>query len=70
MPQVWYRLVICLRHRQAHHRPWVALGMTLAWSVVWEYLIEAWHKQPLGLDLMWAPTGGALLGEGRSHCAG
>ncbi len=39
--------------------------MTLAFSFTWEYLIEAWHKQPSGIDLLWTPTGGALLGEGR-----
>jgi hypothetical protein len=54
-----------LRYRETHHSIWVSLGMTLAWSVFWEYLIEAWHKQPSGIDLLWTPMGGALFGEGR-----
>lgn len=54
-----------LRHRQTHHGPWVCLAATAAWSLLWEYVIEAWHKPPSGIDLAWTPTGGALLGEGR-----
>lgn len=54
-----------LRYREAHHPWWAAGLMTLAFTFVWEYLIEAWHKQPSGIDLLWTPTGGALLGEGR-----
>jgi len=54
-----------LRYREAHHPWWVAGLMTLAFTFVWEYLIEGWHKQPSGIDLLWTPTGGALLGEGR-----
>ena len=54
-----------LRHRQARFPAWAALGMTLAWTLVWEYLVEAWHKQPSGIDLIWSPVGGAMLGEGR-----
>jgi len=56
---------IYLRHRQGHHPLWLALTMTLAWTVVWEYFVEAWHKHPSGIDLVWSPTGGMLLGEGR-----
>jgi len=56
---------IYLRHRQAHHSPWVALALVGAWSVVWEYVVEAWHKQPSGIDLLWTPLGGLALGEGR-----
>ena len=56
---------IYLRHRQYRHRWWLALGMTVAWTVAWEYLIEGWHKHPSGIDLLWSPAGGALIGEGR-----
>ena len=56
---------IFLRHRQARHPWWLALGMTLAWTVVWEYAVEGWHKHPSGIDLLWSPVGGGLLGEGR-----
>ena len=52
-----------LRHREAHHPWWSALGMTVLWSFAWEYLVEGWHKQPSGIDLLWTPLGGALLGE-------
>ncbi|MBK8482015.1 MAG: DUF3943 domain-containing protein [Proteobacteria bacterium] len=54
-----------LRHRQYRHAPWVAAAMTVAWSLTWEFLIESWHKQPSGIDLVWTPSAGALLGEGR-----
>ena len=56
-----------LRHRQAWHSPWVALAMTAAWTLTWEYLVEAWHKRPSGIDLIWTPLGGGLLGEGRYY---
>ena len=56
---------IYLRHRQARHGWWLALPMTVAWTFVWEYLVEGWHKHPSGIDLIWSPAGGALLGEGR-----
>lgn len=54
-----------LRHRQCRHAPWVATAMTVAWSVAWEFVIESWHRQPSGIDLLWTPTAGTLLGEGR-----
>jgi hypothetical protein len=54
-----------LRHRQARHPWWLALAMTTAWTVVWEYLVEGWHKHPSGIDLAWSPVGGGLIGEGR-----
>ncbi len=54
-----------LRYRQAHHPWWLALTMTVVWTFVWEYFVEAWHKHPSGIDLLWTPTGGALIGEGR-----
>lgn len=54
-----------LRYREAFFHPALALGMTAAWTFCWEYLIEGWHKQPSGIDLLWTPTGGFLLGEGR-----
>jgi len=54
-----------LRHRQARHPWWLALTMTVAWTVVWEYMVEGWHKHPSGIDLIWSPTGGLLIGEGR-----
>ena len=56
---------IHLRHRQAHHPLWLALAMTVAWTLVWEYGVEGWHKHPSGIDLLWSPLGGGLLGEGR-----
>lgn len=54
-----------LRHRQYRQPPWVAVLMTVAWSVAWEYLVESWHKHPSGIDLAWTPTAGSLLGETR-----
>ena len=54
-----------LRHRQHRHEWWVSLGMTLVWTFAWEYLLESWHKQPSGIDMLWTPVGGALIGEGR-----
>ena len=54
-----------LRHRQGHHPFWLALLMTAAWTVTWEYFIESWHKHPSGIDLLWTPLGGLLIGEGR-----
>jgi len=54
-----------LRYRQYGGYWWQALGMTLLWTLAWEYLVESWHKQPSGIDLAWTPLGGALLGEGR-----
>jgi hypothetical protein len=56
---------IYLRHRQSHHPPWLALTMTTLWTLLWEYVVEAWHKHPSAVDLLWTPAGGALLGEGR-----
>ena len=52
-------------YRRSGHPWWTALGMTVAWTLIWEYLVEAWHKHPSGLDLVWTPVGGALIGEGR-----
>ena len=52
-----------LRYRETHHQPWAALAATAAWTLVWEYGVEAWHKQPSAIDLAWTPAGGALLGE-------
>ena len=54
-----------LRYRQARFPSWAALGMTVAWTLVWEYLVEAWHKQPSGIDIIWTPVAGAMIGEGR-----
>ncbi|MBK6847299.1 MAG: DUF3943 domain-containing protein [Proteobacteria bacterium] len=54
-----------LRYRQYRQPPWVAALLALAWSVTWEYLVENWHKQPSGIDLVWTPVAGSLLGEGR-----
>jgi len=52
-----------LRYRETHHSPWVALGAAAGWTLVWEYGLEAWHKHPSAVDLVWTPAGGALLGE-------
>ena len=54
-----------LRHRETSHGPWVSLAATTAWSLVWEYGVEAWHKPPSGIDLAWTPLAGVLLGEAR-----
>ena len=54
-----------LSHRRAGHSWVVALGMSAAWSSLWEYGIESWYQQPSGIDLLWTPLGGALIGEGR-----
>lgn len=56
---------IYLRHRQARFSLATAAAMTLIWTAVWEYLIEAPHKRPSSVDLVWTPAGGLLLGEAR-----
>ncbi|MDD5309632.1 MAG: DUF3943 domain-containing protein [Deltaproteobacteria bacterium] len=54
-----------LRYRRARHPWWTAAFMAAAWTVVWEYGVEGWHKRPSGIDLAWTPTAGSLLGEAR-----
>lgn len=56
---------IYLRFRQCGHRPLAALASAAVTSTVWEYGIEAFHKQPSGIDLLWTPLVGSMLGEGR-----
>jgi hypothetical protein len=53
------------RTRQCGGGPAAALLATAAASVVWEYGLEAPHKRPSAVDLVWTPLAGALLGEGR-----
>ena len=52
-----------LAFRTHGHSPLESLGMTAAWSTLWEYGVEAWHKRPSGVDLLFTPIGGAALGE-------
>jgi len=54
-----------LRYRETRHGPYVALAMSFAWSFLWEYGVEGWFVQPSGIDLLWTPIGGMLIGEGR-----
>ncbi len=54
-----------LVYRRSGYAWWHSLLMTTAWSFAWEYLVEAWHKHPSGIDLLWSPVAGGLLGEGR-----
>lgn len=56
---------IYLRFRQCGQSPVGALAATTVASTLWEYGIEAFHKRPSTFDLIWTPTVGALLGEGR-----
>lgn len=53
------------RFRQCGHSPVPALIATTVASTVWEYGVEAFHKQPSAQDLVWTPLVGGLLGEGR-----
>jgi hypothetical protein len=53
------------RTRQCGRGPLAALLATAAVSVVWEYGLEAPHKRPSAIDLVWTPLVGGLLGEGR-----
>lgn len=53
------------RTRQCGGGPVAALLLTTATSVAWEYGLEAPHKRPSAVDLVWTPLAGALVGEGR-----
>lgn len=53
------------RARQCGHGAGAALLAAAAASVAWEYGLEAPHKRPSAVDLVWTPLAGALLGEGR-----
>ena len=56
---------VYLRARQCGHAPLPALAFTTAASTFWEYGIEAFHKRPSAVDLVWTPLGGLLIGEVR-----
>jgi len=43
----------------------VSMAMALAWTGVWEYIVEAWFVRPSAFDLFWTPIGGAVMGEAR-----
>lgn len=45
------------------HGPTVGFLFAAVASFTWEYLVEAWYKQPSAIDLFWTPMAGALLGE-------
>ncbi|MBN2527916.1 MAG: DUF3943 domain-containing protein [Deltaproteobacteria bacterium] len=32
-------------------------------STTWEYLVESWFHRPSGIDLIWTPFAGAVIGE-------
>jgi hypothetical protein len=53
------------RTRQCGRGPLGAFLTTAAVSAVWEYGLEAPHKRPSAVDLVWTPLVGGLLGEGR-----
>lgn len=53
------------RTRQCGHAPLAAFLAAAAVSVAWEYGLEAPHKRPSAIDLVWTPVAGGLLGEGR-----
>lgn len=52
-----------LRMRTCRHRVPLALAFTAGASALWEYGFEANGVQPSGLDLVWTPVAGLLLGE-------
>lgn len=52
-----------LAARDWGHGPMAAFLFSAAASLVWEYLIEGWYKQPSAIDLFWTPMAGTLLGE-------
>ena len=54
---------VFLKMRQCGHGPLAGGLATAAASAFWEYGVEAFHKRPSGIDLLWTPIGGALLGE-------
>jgi hypothetical protein len=54
-----------LKARQCRHSEWLALAVAAGGSVAWEYAIEASAVRPSGLDLVYTPLAGALLGEAR-----
>jgi hypothetical protein len=53
------------RMRICRHGPLESLAATAASAVVWDYAFEAGGVRPSGLDLIYTPLAGALLGEGR-----
>jgi hypothetical protein len=53
------------RMRICRHGPLASLAFTAAGAVVWDYAFEANGVRPSGLDLIYTPLAGALLGEGR-----
>jgi hypothetical protein len=53
------------RLRQCGGSPWQSLAFAAGTSLVWEYGIESFHKQPSAVDLVVTPLLGAVLGEGR-----
>lgn len=53
------------RTRQCGGGPVAGLLAAAATSIAWEYGLEAPHKRPSAVDLVWTPLVGALVGEGR-----
>ncbi len=53
------------RTRQCGRGPAAAFLATAAATVAWEYGLEAPHKRPSAVDLVWTPVVGGLAGEGR-----
>jgi hypothetical protein len=54
-----------LRARVCRKPVWQALLFTAGASAVWEYGFEANGVRPSGLDLVYTPVAGLVLGEGR-----
>lgn len=54
-----------LRARTCRHSPWQALAFTALASASWEYGIEASGTRPSGLDLVFTPAAGLVIGEAR-----
>jgi hypothetical protein len=53
------------RTRQCGHGPVASFVATALTSAVWEYGLEAPHKRPSAIDLVWTPLVGGVVGEGR-----
>jgi len=53
------------RMRICRHGPLASIAFTAAGAVVWDYAFEGNGVRPSGLDLVYTPLAGALLGEGR-----
>ena len=58
-----YGSEVYLAGRTYGHSGFVSFMYAVFASVTWEYLIEAWYQRPSGIDLVWTPFAGAVIGE-------